>query len=73
MDWCDAGLPLTPATHTHTHEMKMKAFKQKGVRGLIQLLERVVNDLVDVEVSHPEDNRAGHELSLGSLGGRWIE
>lgn len=28
-----------------------------------------VCDLVDAEVSHPEDNRAGHELSLGALSG----
>lgn len=37
------------------------------------LLECVVNDLVDAEVSHPEDNRAGHELSLVGLGWRGIE
>lgn len=37
------------------------------------LLECVVNDLVDAEVSHPEDNRAGHELSLVGLGWRGVE
>lgn len=37
------------------------------------LLECVFNDLVDAEVSHPEDNGAGHELSLVGLGWRGIE
>lgn len=33
----------------------------------------VFSYLVDAEVSHPEDNRAGHELGLGALGGRRTE
>lgn len=33
----------------------------------------VFRDLVDAEVSHPEDNRAGHELGLGVLMGRGTE
>ncbi len=33
----------------------------------------VLSDLVDAEVSHPENNRAGHELCLGALSGRRTE
>lgn len=33
----------------------------------------VSSDLVDAEVSHPENNRAGHELRLGALRGRRTE
>lgn len=35
--------------------------------------ESVCSDLVDAEVSHPENNRAGHELGLGALTGRRTE
>lgn len=33
----------------------------------------VCSDLVDAEVSHPENKGAGHELRLGGLRGRRTE
>lgn len=34
------------------------------------LIQCVCSDLVNAEVSHPENKRAGHELGLGALRGR---
>lgn len=58
-------------THKITQTITLKLVVEMYVVSLLphmMIVIRVVcSDLVDAEVSHPENNGAGHELSLGTL------
>lgn len=64
-DWSDAGLLLTPVRTDHREKNGIENENDE-----VLLHPCCLCYLVDAKVSHPEDNRAGHELGLGALWGR---
>lgn len=72
--WSEPGPPLTPSTHRQ-HRNDHSELAEKTCLDYVILYIKVCepecfcSDLVDAEVSHPENNRAGHELRLGALSG----